>query len=342
MNGYRRATMPAFSARAPNLLLSRRMACLALGQLAIGCTAKPVDRPTTTREPSALLAQQHAALGRIVDIPARIRPAFQLDGFDPPPPPRSGDWRSTHNEMGESFEEYVHTFPQVPTMERSALALRVMGDLSIKPEIIREYLEIFYSLPVILLPRSDDQSWAAMSKVDKNGQRQVFASDALDRLQPTVPENAFACVGLTEDLLLGNKALEQVYAVNEPERRVGVMTFAGSVPLPPRGSDVSSDVEMLRRYLKSASHEIGHTFGFAHCVYFACNMAGAASPDEADRRPAHVCPICLRKLYWATRANLVGRYQKLASFYTRYGMATEAAWVTTRSHQLVAPAQATL
>ena len=67
------------------------------------------------------------------------------------------------------------------------------------------------------------------------------------------------------------------------------------------------------------THELGHTFGLNHCVYFSCLMQGFNSLEEAQKRIPDLCPVCLRKLLWCsaaeTRAGVVGRYERLHDFY---------------------------
>lgn len=52
----------------------------------------------------------------------------------------------------------------------------------------------------------------------------------------------------------------------------------------------------LSRICRTASHELGHCFGFEHCVYYACLMQGSASLAEDARQPPYLCPVDLAKL----------------------------------------------
>jgi archaemetzincin len=55
-------------------------------------------------------------------------------------------------------------------------------------------------------------------------------------------------------------------------------------------------------------HETGHMVGLAHCIYFNCLMNGSNHLAESDRRPLHLCPVCLRKLQWSIGFDVVARY----------------------------------
>lgn len=68
---------------------------------------------------------------------------------------------------------------------------------------------------------------------------------------------------------------------------------------------------LLRRSCKTLTHEIGHIFGLRHCQWLACLMQGSNHLEESDRRPLHLCPICLRKLQCAIGFSIVERYKAL-------------------------------
>ncbi len=78
------------------------------------------------------------------------------------------------------------------------------------------------------------------------------------------------------------------------------------------------------------THETGHIFGLAHCVHFACVMNGYNHLQESDRRPLHLCPVCLRKLQFSVGFDIAKRYQDLATFDRESGFADEARWLTRR------------
>jgi len=81
-------------------------------------------------------------------------------------------------------------------------------------------------------------------------------------------------------------------------------------------------------------HELGHMFGLDHCVYFECVMNGSNHLDEADARPHHLCPVCLRKLHHTVRFEPAARYRTLEAFYRQAGMTAEAAFVAERAARI--------
>jgi archaemetzincin len=64
-------------------------------------------------------------------------------------------------------------------------------------------------------------------------------------------------------------------------------------------------------------------FSLLHCTLYECNMCGSNHREEADRRPIALCPECLAKVCWATRADPVERFAKLAAFCHEHGLKPE-------------------
>ena len=93
---------------------------------------------------------------------------------------------------------------------------------------------------------------------------------------------------------------------------------------------------MLRRGFQTLTHELGHTFGLKHCVFFSCLMQGANSLEEAEGRMPDLCPVCLRKLLWVTRSEnataVQARYERLLHFFSSQpaGFEKHLAWVQSR------------
>ena len=125
----------------------------------------------------------------------------------------------------------------------------------------------------------------------------------------------------------GRAAKFEVQRLARLKQRVGVFSFFrhqlnepeceflhGSLQRQPGDED-----RLLRYAFQLLSHELGHTFGLNHCVYFSCVMQGFNSLEEAQRRIPDLCPVCLRKLLWCSgaesQAGVVARYERLHAFY---------------------------
>ena len=55
-------------------------------------------------------------------------------------------------------------------------------------------------------------------------------------------------------------------------------------------------------------------------------MCGANNLDELDRHPLWLCPQCLAKLCYATKADPEKRFQELIVFAKSHGLSTEDAF----------------
>jgi archaemetzincin len=105
--------------------------------------------------------------------------------------------------------------------------------------------------------------------------------------------------------------------------RVGVYSFARYT--------AECDAQLtLRRSLKVMAHEIGHMYGLTHCTYFECGLNGSNYLDESDRRPIHLCPVCLRKLHWSANIDPAERYMHLDQVYRSLGFLKSADFVRQR------------
>jgi len=72
------------------------------------------------------------------------------------------------------------------------------------------------------------------------------------------------------------------------------MAAASTLPIPT--SKPALEGLWFSRVARTASHELGHCLGMAHCVYYACNMQSTGGMKEDARQPPYLCPICLAKL----------------------------------------------
>ena len=55
-------------------------------------------------------------------------------------------------------------------------------------------------------------------------------------------------------------------------------------------------------------------------------MCGSNHRAESDSQPLWLCPHCLAKLCWATKADPEERFERLAAFCEKHGLKTEQAF----------------
>lgn len=68
------------------------------------------------------------------------------------------------------------------------------------------------------------------------------------------------------------------YAYFKPS--AGIFSFCRYDPLFEGINDPNREHNILKRSIYCMAHEIGHTFGLKHCVYYECLMNGFMSSTE--------------------------------------------------------------
>lgn len=278
---------------------------------------------------SSRLAAASAALERVVPL---HRPIAK---------PGPSDWLAHHQEPGQTFRQYVRSDPVVLRgSPRRVLYIQPLGELS--PEqrrivaLTAEFMGLFYSAPVKVskeLPLSLVPAEARRHHPEW-GMPQILTTYVLDGiLRPRLPDDAAACIALTASDLWPGKGWNFVFGQASLRERVGVWSLY-------RNGDPAEGPEAYRlcllRTLKTAVHETGHMISMYHCTLYECGMCGSNHREESDRRPLWFCPECDAKVWWATGADAVARYRKLAEFCRRSGLATEAEFYA-RSAAILTP-----
>jgi archaemetzincin len=255
----------------------------------------------------------------IVATKERLKPLFVRMGK-----PKPGDWLESHREPGQTFKEYVRSNPTRPGGKRSVLYVQPIGDFTEKQRSIvtltSNFMSQYFNLPTVVL------EGLPVSVIPKDAQRvhpawgdkQVLTGYLLDHvLKPRLPEDAAASIAFTACDLWPGEGWNFVFGQASLQDRVGVWSIY-------RNGNADGKPEDFRlcllRTMKTATHETGHMFGMQHCIAYECNMCGSNNREEADRRPLQLCPECVAKVWWATGADPLGRYEGLASFCEKQGL----------------------
>jgi archaemetzincin len=150
----------------------------------------------------------------------------------------------------------------------------------------------------------------------------------MDFLKTRLPTDAYCLLGVTMTDLYPERSWNYVFGQASLGDRVGVYSFARYDPEflhEERGKRYREVI--LQRSCKVLAHETSHMFGLPHCIYFDCIENGANSMTQTDAQSPHLCPVCLRKLHFATGFDAVKRYEDLARFYHRQKWYEEHDWV---------------
>ena len=176
-----------------------------------------------------------------------------------------------------------------------------------------EYLSIFFNLKVETLPALSRQvvPLSARRIHPEWGVRQLNATYIVsETLLPRLPKNAAGYMAFTAEDLYPGDGWNFCFGLAQYRQRVGIWSLARNGD--PDQPDQKKQV--LRRTIRTASHEMGHIFSIPHCVSYRCNMNGANSMEEADRTPLEYCPECLAKLKLACPLQLRVRWTRLKNF----------------------------
>lgn len=282
---------------------------------------KPAGNMTAAREGKKEIKQ-------LRDNIKKIEPFFKVMGK-----PGNSDWLASHNEPGQTFEEYLDAEPTKPTKERQKIYVLPLGTFNVKQQKIIEvtatYLEVFYDLPVEQMPsRTLTATWPNFRQNKLTKTRQVKTEFILkDILTPMLPMDAAALIAFTVDDLYPDEAMNYVFGQASLENRVGVWSLA-------RLDDNTDERGFLLRTLKIAAHETGHMFSMRHCTKYECLMSGTNHLKETDSRPIDACPECTAKICWLTDIDQKERYTKLAAFCRKNGLNKEADEFTRKSATL--------
>lgn len=277
--------------------------------------------PPATDPPTLPPADAPSEVTRLHRLATRLRPLQ-----DPLPSPQPGDWLAEHEERGQTFAHWLEDEPITARAERRKLYVQPLGAMTPDQrrvvELATRFLGAYFQLPTQLLeplPESvippdrqrDHPSW---------GNRQLHSVYILDEvLRPRVPADAAALIAFTAIDLYPEESWNFVFGQASLRHRVGVWSiYRKGDPTSPAGFR-----QVLRRTLRTATHETGHMFSMRHCTAYNCNLCGSNSLDESDRQPLELCAECLPKLLYATKAEPRRRYRELIALCREQGLTQE-------------------
>ena len=290
-------------------------------------------------------AQRRAALGDVSGMSAGWRRVLDATNFEVMLLPGEKDWLAKKQEFPQSLAAYaISKRPVISRRKRTVYLLPVGYSSGPGLAELEVFLANYVRLPVDTLAPVDLEELGLMPTEGRWGQEVLPVERVLETLRGRMPSDAFALVAVTGmDLHPGWKPPSQKstrfvfgrarYSGRNVAPRVAVVSVARldpektwlANPDAPTGK-----TQFFRRTAKVLAHETGHLLGLAHCAYYRCVMNGSAHLREADSRPAHLCPVCLRKMGTAVRFDPMRRYRDLAAVYENAGMSSEAEWVRKR------------
>jgi archaemetzincin len=320
---YRKARFsgygPTKQSNNQSLMRSRNFAVL-LGLLAMGFT--PPDEKTI-----------RDAIGDVSQLPVQLQRAFtpDRDAFAPIPTPAPGDWLAGHQEQDQTFEQFKASSPNRPAPNRNIIYFQPLGDFAANRspslEQLREFAAAFFAMEIKTLPSVPIENFPTRRNPFTHNP-QILTTDVLRFVKARVPADAFCVLAITMEDLYPEASWNFVFGQASLRDLAGVYSFARYDPAFYGEARTSGyKVLLLRRSCKVLAHETSHMFGLTHCTFFNCLMNGSNHLAESDRRPLHLCPVCLRKLQWISGFDVLARYSALEQFNRAAGFSDEAEWL---------------
>src|SRR5580765_698120 len=137
--------------------------------------------------------------------------------FKPMGKPAAYDWLASHNEPGQTFDEYLDSNPTKPTKERQKIYVLPLGTFTPQQkkiiDITAGYLAAFYDLPVQQMPPRPLVVTNPNIRQNKYAKtRQIKTGYILDKvLKPLVPADAAALIAFTTEDLYPDDTMSYVF-----------------------------------------------------------------------------------------------------------------------------------
>lgn len=277
---------------------------------------------------------------------ARLRQLAQAIAplFSKLPEPQPDDWLAKHFEFGQTFIQFVSSFPDKLSDQFKRICIVPLGELSdTEHQLFTEtakYLEWFFGFPVEPLESvAIDDLPDDAQQVRESGRRQLLTTHLLNEvLLPLCDDDTAAVFGISvHDLWFED--FNFLFGQGSPIGRVAVGSVARFGDADKGASEYAA---CLRRIVGLAVHEIGHVFHLPHCIAYSCRMNGSNHLAESDARPLEFCPECLPKIWWTCGMDPGDRFARLAEFADEHRLiADEKLWRSAQTRLAAAQKLAT-
>ena len=179
----------------------------------------------------------------------------------------------------------------------------------------------FYPMNVKLINMVSLQSLKVKSRINQYSKKiQYNASQINSKTVKYLPNDTHCMISILIDDLYPESSWNFVFGLSTIEERVGVFSFARfSSSFEKKNEAINFDNYLLYCSCSTLTHEIGHTFGMEHCIYYTCLMNGCNNLEEAKKQPLYECPVCLRKLQYSIGFDPLERYEKILNVTKMFG-----------------------
>lgn len=239
---------------------------------------------------------------------------------------KDGDWLQQHDELGQTFSQYLKKKPVTVSEDRNVIYLQPIGEFTQEQQKVMDlnsdYISLFFDLKTIVLEPIHENEIPKENKRIRFETEQLDASYIIDEvLKDKMPNDGIAMMSLTAKDLYPRPDWNFVFGMASYSKRVGVTSIFRFSDTELTSQNYS---QCLNRLIKTSTHEIGHMFTIAHCTHASCLMNGSNHMVELDSRPNALCSVCLAKLSWNLNFDNVVRLEKLISFCKKHKLDSDA------------------
>ena len=258
------------------------------------------------------------AIGPITNLPENTLKKIlsSADNYHKPIPiPNEGDWLYSYNEKGQTFSQFLSDNNNKELGNRKTIYINPLQKME------ENYLSncllyckaFFYPMKVEIVNFASLKSLNIDSRINEETNKiQYNARDINSKMSKLVPNDAHCVLSILLDDLYPKNEWNFVFGLASYSKRVGVFSFARFNPKfwDEKGPN-NLENYLLYRSCNTLVHEICHTFGIKHCIFYSCLMNGYNDLDEQAKTPLIECPVCLRKLQYSIGFDPLERYKQL-------------------------------
>ena len=237
--------------------------------------------------------------------------------------PEKDDWLSEQEEDGQTFNQFLYDRYNLMSVNRNIIYINPLQEMpqQFLDNLLLYCQSFFYPMKVKLINIVSLQSLKVKSTINKYSKKiQYNASQINSKTVKYVPNDAHCMVSILLDDLYPESSWNFVFGLATIKDRVGVFSFARfSSSFEKKNEVVNFDNFLLYCSCSTLTHEICHTFGLEHCIYYTCLMNGCNNMEEAKKQPLYECPVCLRKLHYSIGFDPLERYKQMLNVTKMFG-----------------------
>jgi archaemetzincin len=237
--------------------------------------------------------------------------------------PEEEDWLSCEEEDGQTFDQFLYDRYNLMSVNRNIIYINPLQEMpqQFLDNILLYSQSFFYPMEVKLINIVSLQSLKVKSRINQYSKKiQYHAGQINSKTVKYVPNDAHCMISILLDDLYPESSWNYVFGLASIDERVGVFSFARySSSFEKKNEAINFDNYLLYCSCSTLTHEICHTFGLEHCIYYTCLMNGCNNMEEAKKQPLYECPVCLRKLQYSIGFDILERYKKMLNVTKMFG-----------------------